>query len=119
MPDDYNWGDILMVNTIRLESRYRGYGIGLLALDILVEHIAQVSPAWTGEGLLVLDPSGMRGYMESADHHEVVQDKLIQYYSLFGLEVLAREARNHSAFLGQCMIYKRPEIRMVVPHLFQ
>ena len=40
MPDNYNWGDVLMVNTIQLQKQFRGYGIGLLALDRLVKHVA-------------------------------------------------------------------------------
>lgn len=85
MPDDYNWGDVLMVNTVCLNSRFRGYGIGLLALDKLVKHVAQASPQWATEGLLVLDPSSMVGYTARTDNQMEVQKKLIQYYELFGL----------------------------------
>ena len=117
MHDDYNWGDVLMVNTVCLNSRFRGYGIGRSALDKLVKHVAQASPQWATEGLLVLDPSSMVGYTARTDNQMEVQKKLIQYYELFGLWPLAVETGKHCAFVGHEMINWRPEISTVVPHL--
>jgi hypothetical protein len=119
MPDNYNWGDVLMVNTIQLQKQFRGYGIGLLALDRLVKHVAQASPEWTSEGLIVLEPSGMADHTVRIcpDKHEETQGKLVQYYELFGLWPLARETREHCAFVGHEMMFERPEISTVVPHL--
>jgi hypothetical protein len=48
-----------MVETVRLEPRYRGYGIGLLAVDELVKHAERASSRWSDEGLIVLDPLGV------------------------------------------------------------
>lgn len=119
MPDEYNFGDVLMVNTIRLQSRFRGYGIGLLALDRLVKHVAQASPEWKREGLIALDPSGLTHEMAHMNIHEKLQDKLIRYYELFGLKMLVQETSRHCTFVGLWMGFARPEIRTVVPHLLQ
>jgi len=117
LPWDYNFGDVLMVNTIRLDPQFRGYGIGLLALDKLVEYVARASLEWRLEGMIVLCPSGLTSDMVQGSEHETVQEKLIQYYRLFGLEVLVRETRRHCTFVGQWMGFMRPRVQEVVPHL--
>lgn len=120
MPNDYEWGDVLMVSTMNLGSQFRGYGIGLLALDRLAQHVARASPGWAKKGLLVLEPSGMADYKRTrTDNHGEIQDKLIQYYQLFGLWPLVAETEEHCAFVGHAMRSRRPEIRTVVPHLLQ
>lgn len=119
MPSGYIWGDVLIVNTVRLKPKFRGYGIGLLALDTLVKHAARLSPEWKTEGLIALAPSALTQDMVDPASHEKVQDKLVRYYKLFGLKMLAEEMRKHCAFVGQWMGYSGPKIRMVVPHLFQ
>jgi len=118
LPIDYNFGGVLLVETIRLEPQFRGYGIGLLALDRLVKYVARASPEWALEGMIVLEPS-MMSETASARENDVVQEKLIPYYGLFGLEVLVRMTRKHCTFVGQWMGYRRPQIDTVVPHLFQ
>lgn len=118
LPEDYNFGDILMVETVRLEPQHRGYGIGLLALDLLVQHVKREWPAFASEGLIVLDPSGLNRDMEPSDH-EVVQEKLVRFWGLLGLEVLARERRRHCTFVGCWMGYERPDVGVVVPHLLR
>lgn len=118
MPSGYIWGDILVVNTMRLESKFRGYGIGLLALDKLVEHVARASPEWKMEGLIGLTPSALTQDMADPARHRKVQDKLVRYYGLFGLKLLAEETKRHCTFVGLWVGYSRPKIRTVVPHLF-
>jgi hypothetical protein len=119
LPEDYMWGDVLMIDTLRLDPKFCGYGIGLLALDRLVEHVARASPDWGVEGLIVLDPSMMTDNRVQANTHGDVQEKPIEYYGLFGLEVLTRETSRHCAFVGHYMGYRRPDIQTVVPHLLQ
>lgn len=119
IPNDYEWGDVLMVSTMNLESQFRGYGIGLLALNRLAQHVARVSPGWAKRGLLVLEPSGMADYTARTDDHGEIQDKLILYYPFFGRWPLMAETEEHCAFVGHAMCNRRPEIRTVVPHLLQ
>jgi hypothetical protein len=119
LPTDYNSGDILMVNTIRLDPRFRGYGIGLLAIERLVEFVARAFPEWRLEGMIFLEPSGMTSDVVQGSNHGDIQEKLIRYYGLLGLEVLVRETRRHCTFVGQWMGYKRPGVDEVVPHLLQ
>jgi hypothetical protein len=59
LPDEYVFGDFLMIETVRLKSQYRGYGIGLLVVDELMKHVGRGSSRWSNEGLIVLDPSGL------------------------------------------------------------
>ena len=118
-PDDYNWGDVLMVESLRLEPQFRGYGIGLLAMDKLVQHVARASPGWGKEGLLVLAALGLTDDIARANDHGKIQEKLTHYYRLFGLGLLAEETKEHCAFLGLEMINWRPDIRTVVPHLLR
>jgi hypothetical protein len=40
------WGDLLLVELIRLEPRYRGYGIGLLAVKMYRDHVGKASEGW-------------------------------------------------------------------------
>lgn len=42
---DERWGDILLIENIRLEQRYCGYGISLLAVDLLVDTVTEASSA--------------------------------------------------------------------------
>jgi GNAT superfamily N-acetyltransferase len=86
-----------MVDIIRLDPKFRGHGIGLLALDRLVKHVARASRDWKMEGLVVLNPSMMNDRRVQANTHEDVQQKLFEYYKLFGLEVLTKETSRHCA----------------------
>lgn len=119
LPDEYFFGDILMIETVRLEPQYRGYDIGLLAVDKLLKRLARVSPRWANEGLIVLDPSGLTSDRAHGCSHGEVQEKLIGYWQMLGLWVLVRETRKHSTFVAHWMGDERPLIETVVPHLFQ
>ena len=70
------------------------------------------------EGLIALAPSALTQDMVDSASHGEVQDKLVRYYRLFGLRMLAEETRKHCTFVGLWMGYARPKIRTVVPHLF-
>jgi hypothetical protein len=119
LPDGYVFGDVLMIGTVHLEPRYRGYGIGLLAVDELVKHVERVSPRWSNEGLVVLDPSGLTSDLAQGHSHEEVQEKLIWYWQTFGLWVLVRERKRHCTFVGHWIGDQRPDITAIVPHLFK
>jgi hypothetical protein len=97
LPDEYVFGDVLMVETVRLEPRYRGYGIGLLAVDELVKHVERASARWSDE----------------------IQEKLIRYWQMLGLWVLVRERKRHCTFVSHWMGDQRPDITAIVPHLFK
>jgi hypothetical protein len=119
LPDEYVFGDVLMVETVRLEPRYRGYGIGLLAVDELVKHVEQASSRWSDEGLIVIDPSGLTSDLAQGRSHEEIQEKLIRYWQMLGLWVLVRERKRHCTFVGHWMGDQRPDITAIVPHLFK
>jgi hypothetical protein len=119
LPDEYVFGDVLMVETVRLEPRYRGYGIGLLAVDELVKHVEPASSRWSDEGLIVLDPSGLTSDLAQGRSHEEIQEKLIRYWQMLGLWVLVRERKRHCTFVGHWMGDQRPDSTAIVPHLFK
>jgi hypothetical protein len=56
LPSRYYDGDLIMVEQVRVEPQYRGYGIILLAMAKLIELLRKVRPIWAGESLIVLDP---------------------------------------------------------------
>jgi hypothetical protein len=118
LPDEYVFGDVLTIETIRLEPQYRGYGIGLLAVDELVKHVGRASSRWSDEGLIVLDPSGLTSDLAQGHSHEEVQEKLIRYWQMLGLCVHVRERKRHCTFVGHWMGDQSPEIAAIVPHLF-
>jgi hypothetical protein len=119
LPDEYVFGDVLMIETVHLEPQYRGYGIGLLAVDELMKHVERASPGWSDEGLMVLDPSGLTSDLAQGHSHEEVQEKLIRYWQMLGLRVLVRERKRHCTFVGHWMGDQRPNITAIVPHLFR
>jgi hypothetical protein len=119
LPDEYVFGDVLMIETVHLEPQYRGYGIGLLAVDELMKHVERASSNWSEEGLIVLDPSGLRSDLAQGHSHEEVQEKLIRYWQMLGLRVLVRERKRHCTFVGHWMGDQRPNITAIVPHLFR
>jgi hypothetical protein len=119
LPDEYVFGDVLMIETVRLIPEYRGYGIGLLAVDELVKHVERASPGWSDEGLIVLDPSGLTSDLAQGQSHEEVQENLIRYWQMLGLWVLVRERKRHCTFVAHWMGNQRPDITAIVPHLFK
>jgi GNAT superfamily N-acetyltransferase len=119
LPDEYVFGDVLMIETVHLEPQYRGYGIGLLVVDELTKHVERASYNWSEEGLIVLDPSGLTSDLAQGHSHEEVQEKLIRYWQMLGLRVLVRERKRHCTFVGHWMGDQRPNITAIVPHLFR
>jgi hypothetical protein len=80
LPDECFFNEVLMIETVRLEPQYRGYGIGLLAVDELVKYVERALSRWSDEGLEVLDPSGLTSDLAQGYNHEEVQEKLILYW---------------------------------------
>ena len=119
LPDRYTFGDVLIIETVRLKPQYRGYGIGLLAVNSLVKHVERASSGWGDEGLIVLDPSGLSTDLTHGHSHGEVQEKLIRYWEMLGLRVLVRESRRHCTFVAHWMGDQRPDVATVVPHLFR
>jgi hypothetical protein len=91
LPDEYVFGNVFLIETVSLKPQYRGYGIGLLAVDELVKHVERASPRWSDEGLIVLDPSGLTSDLAQGQSHEEVQEMLIRYWQMLGLWVLVSE----------------------------
>jgi hypothetical protein len=118
LPDEYVFGDVLMIETVRLIPQYHGYGIGLLDVDEFVKHVERASPGWSDEGHIVLDPSGLTSDLAQGQSHEEVQEKLIRYWQMLVLWVLVRATKRHCTFVGRWMDYRRPDITAIVPHLF-
>jgi hypothetical protein len=44
LPNEYVSKDVFMIETVRLEQQYRGYGIDILAVDGLAKHVERASP---------------------------------------------------------------------------
>ena len=109
------YGDILLILEVHLEPRYRGYGIGQLAVDRLISSL----PSFV-EDSVVLYPAGMtseaREPGETYDH-DTVQQKLIRYWSLLGFSVWGRTSGGNDTFLGISTSANRPDVEQVVPHL--
>jgi hypothetical protein len=118
LPPDYVSGDVLLIDTVRLKSQYRGYGIGLLTADELVSTLERELPGWGDDGMVVIDPTAMNSDLTKNHSHGTVQEKLNQYWELLGLRIFVRERRRHCTFVGHWMGETRPDIRKVVPHLF-
>jgi hypothetical protein len=120
------WGDILLIENIRLEPRYRGYGISLLAVDSLMEAVAKASSAWKAEGIVVIDVLSLGSGLEPGRDHGEAQKKLTQHWELLGLRPLVPKRRlkpgKSCNFVGQWNALWLPkpddDIATVVPHLF-
>lgn len=119
------WGDILLVKYIQLEPRHRGYGIGLLAVKMFMDHVAAASDGWADEGILVVDASGLDSDLELAhNRREVQKKKLIRHWQLIGLKPIVsefeRKKGKHCTFVGNWQdLYGFPDdMATLVPHLF-
>ena len=118
LPRDYCYSHILSIETVRLEPEYRGYGIGLLAVDGSLKHAAETVPGWREEGFVVLDPAYMtRDGLPPGTTCEKAKERLTQRWGMLGLKVLVPETNGYCAFLQHYMGYERRRIETVVPHM--
>ena len=130
-------GDLLFVQTMRLETSWRGYGIGarrpygdqtdvagLLALDGLISSL----PAFTMSSV-IMSPSGMTqdapaGFDTDAAlrlrHVKDSASRLKRYYGLLGFKDYKAKhaAKDSMECIGLWTGYVLPRIETVVPHLF-
>jgi hypothetical protein len=119
--DPEEWGDILLVENVQLETQFRGYGIGLLAVKELIDQVSGASEGWTAFGTIVVDASGLDSDLEPGRSRREVQDKLIRHWQLLGLRVLVEKSKRtkRCTFVGSCLEgYSWPDMATVVPHLF-
>lgn len=105
-------GDILFIEEVFLEDRYRGYGIGLLAVDTLIGSL----PSFEMDTVL-LNPAGMSITAGPGYSHESTEKKLTDYWSLMGFEVWARRIGRSNLLMGIWTGKTRVAIEEIVPHL--
>ena len=107
-------GDICYVKEVVLEEEYRGYGIGLLALDGIITMIAD------NFDVVVLQPNGLTRHMREGIDGPTCERKLTDYYELLGFRVFAEtnQERGHATLMGLDMQYRRRRVDKIVPHLF-
>jgi hypothetical protein len=117
------WGDILLIEYIHLEPPYRGYGIGLLAVDMFMQQMERASSGWS-EGVIIVDASGLESGVEPGHSRREVQGKLVRHWQLLGLQSHSpefdRRKGKRCRFVGHYMAYgwQWRDIATVVPHLF-
>ncbi|KAJ6448844.1 hypothetical protein C8R47DRAFT_1081602 [Mycena vitilis] len=106
-----NWvfaeGDILYIDSIRLEPKWRGYGIGLLALDGLTGLL----PSFEMDSIL-LSPVGLN--REEEYDRTVAKDKLTQYFGKLGFKMWHDKPNTDLPFMGTWTGYIRPSIENVI-----
>ena len=112
---DGDYGDILYIHEVHLETRYRGYGIGLLAVDRLISSL----PSFEMDSVVLYPAGTTREARELGDtyDHATVQQKLIRYWSLLGFNVWGRTSGANDIFLGIWTGANRVNVEQVVPHL--
>jgi hypothetical protein len=112
-------GDILLIEDIRLEPRYRGYGISLLAVDSLVNEVARKSCGWYTEGIVVVDASGLGSDLEPGPCLRELQKSLMKHWQLLVPRRMLKPGKVCN-FVGQwnTLWFPKPDIATVVPHLF-
>ncbi|KAJ6544974.1 hypothetical protein DFH09DRAFT_1367601 [Mycena vulgaris] len=113
--EEYLQGDIMYLDSIEIEPSFRGYGIGLLAF----EGLRGIFPSFEMD-VVLLNPAGLTSELEKnpGTSHEVVQKKLIAYWSLLGMSVWAPE-KSDFKLMGMWTGLRLPPIEEVVPHLFK
>ena len=118
------WGDLLLVEHIRLEPRYRGYGIGLLAVKMFRDHIGEASEGWNQEGVMIVDASGLNSDLEPEYSRRELQIRMFRHWQLIGLKPIVSEFERKRGkqcnFVGNWQtIYGFPwDMATLVPHLF-
>ena len=89
LPEEYCNGDILLTNEVRLIEQAHGYGVGLLAVDGVLNSLPSLN-----EGLVVLDPSGLTMDKKAGFDHKATEDKLIKCWGLLDLRYTQESARD-------------------------
>ncbi|KAF9063183.1 hypothetical protein BDP27DRAFT_1335529 [Rhodocollybia butyracea] len=115
-------GDIVYLDSIELDVKWRGYGIGLLALDGLIGML----PSFEMDSIIV-HPAGLtseahRNQLKAtgippAVEFAATQAKLIAYYRLLGMVEWTPRNADYK-LLGMWTGLRLPRIEQIVPHLF-
>ncbi|KAJ7472677.1 hypothetical protein FB451DRAFT_1250337 [Mycena latifolia] len=113
--EEYLQGDIMYLDSIELEPRFRGYGIGLLAF----EGLRGIFPSFEMD-VILLNPSALTSELEKNPgiSPEAAQKKLIAYWSLLGMTVWSPPTSDFK-LMGMWTGLRLPAIEEVVPHLFK
>ena len=130
-------GDTLYIIKVVLEKRYRGYGVGLLAVDGLISSL----PSFDRDNVILtpaslqrtLEREASRWNRDDADvptteasneletqlslSHEQIEKKLIDYWSLLGFQVWSKADDDCCTLMGMWTGDSRPSIEDVMPHL--
>jgi len=111
LDESLSQGDIVYLENVELEPRWRGYGIGLLAVDGLLGLL----PSFEGDSV-ILNPAGISD--QAQGQREVPDQKLIKYWSLLGFSIWS-DPEDEIMVMGMWTGLVQPYIEDVVPHLFK
>ncbi|KAK7458884.1 hypothetical protein VKT23_009895 [Stygiomarasmius scandens] len=112
-----DYGDILYIQEVYLEPKWRGYGIGLLAVRGLID----VLPSFEMDSVII-DPAPLtrsnteHGCYPTACSLDQTISALKKYWGLLGFRKASK--KNDVNYLEVWTGYVRPSIREIVPHLF-
>ncbi|KAK4635187.1 hypothetical protein CLAFUW4_01425 [Fulvia fulva] len=113
---EYDLGDICYIDEVFLEKEYRGYGIGLLAVDGLIKSL----PSMESDCFMLHAASVNQEAAEEVSEYIAASERLSEYYSLMGFDVWERyTAGRLPPLMGLCTKFMRPDIKGIVPHLIQ
>jgi len=104
-------GDIVYLENVELEPRWRGYGIGLLAVDGLLGLL----PSFEMDSV-ILNPAGVSEHPQG--EREIPDRKLIKYWSRLGFSIWSNQ-EDETMVMGMWTGLVQPDIEDVVPHLFK
>ena len=79
----YDFGDICYINEVFLEKKYRGYGIGLLAIDGLIKSL----PLMEMDCFMLRAASVNEEAADDLAGSIAASERLSDYYRLMGFEV--------------------------------
>jgi len=80
LPGGCDGGDILLIDSIRLDPKYRGYGIGLVAVDKLIMHVQRARFTFDAR-LVAVSLAGVGSDLKSGMRNDgEAQKKLSQYW---------------------------------------
>jgi len=105
--DDYNSGDILLIERVEVEESYKGMGLGLMATHEMTENFMG------GSGVVVIKALPLQ--VEKRKSKEIVSaaQKMQEYFSLLGFSSIP-----NTKYMVMSLIFQRPTIKQVCPHLF-
>ncbi|KAK7468281.1 hypothetical protein VKT23_002791 [Stygiomarasmius scandens] len=120
---DRNWeeadqGDTLFILEVYLESKWRGYGLGLLSVRGLIDAL----PSFEMDSVII-DPIPMTrcntepGCFPTTRSWDRAISSLKRHWGLLGFQEASKKRDVH--YLELWTGYVKPSIKEIVPHLFQ